>query len=100
MELVGRALKSRSTLDVRAEGDRWMTPLIGIAPLACVTNQGALRGAVPEDGAPPPLLPYVKRVRNSRDSSALDMNHSHFILVDNPEVELDEHGRPKSKWAL
>jgi len=84
MELVGRALRSRTTTNVRAEGHSWATPLIGIAPLGCVTNQESLRQAKPEERLPPPLLPYIKRIKNSSASSALDMNHSHFILVDDP----------------
>lgn len=84
MELVGRALRSRTTTNVRADGHSWATPLIGIAPLGCVTNQESLRQAKPGEGMPPPLLPYIKRIKNSSASSALDMNHSHFILVDDP----------------
>ena len=85
MELAGRALRARDTNLRMAESMAWTTPLIGIAPLSKVSNGPTLRQTSPDDGAPPPLIPYVKRERNSSSSAALDHNHSHFVLVENTE---------------
>ena len=84
MELAGEALKPRDTNIRYADGAKWTTPLIGIAPLKKVTGHEALRNAMPDRHAPP-LLPYIKRVKNSGVSAALDINHSHFVLIDNEE---------------
>ena len=85
MGIAGRALKSRNT-NVQADVVKWTTPLIGIAPLNKTTNGCILSDAMPDEGAAQSLLPYIKRTRNSSDGAALDANHSHFILVDNPDV--------------
>ena len=84
MELAGKALLARST-NVQGEKSRWITPLIGVAPMHKVTNHEGMREAKPEPGQQPPLRPYFKVKKNSEESAALDPNHSHFVLVDNDE---------------
>ena len=87
MELAGRALRSRDTNVRHADGNNWTTPLIGVAPLARVTGCEMLKNAQPDEGCSPPLLPYIKQKKNDSKSAALDINHSHFVLVDNTETD-------------
>ena len=101
MSLAGRALKARSTA---ASESQWNTPLIGIAPLTKTTNHEMLADAMPDAGAPPPLLPYIPKKRNDASTAALDPNHSHFILVDHADdpswgSEIETRGQVERRLA-
>ena len=85
MKLAGDALHARNTTIGGLRTAKWNTPLIGIAPLSMVTNKQELSDAMPDEGLPPPLLPYFKNVRNSAQSAALDSNHTHFVLVNHAD---------------
>ena len=96
MSLTGLALR-----DVNAGGrggddegqSHARTPCIGIAPWRKVTHREKL---VPPEGESEAEsvasrmdmeVLYVKRKNNSRESVAIDPNHTHFVMVDNQKEE-------------
>lgn len=77
MALVGKALA----------GSNNKTPCIGIAPWRKVTHREVFeKGHLTGHSNP---VSYFKRKPNSHNSSALDVNHTHFLLVDD---EREQYG--------
>lgn len=89
MALTGVALRSLGGSSRGGDTDE-QTPCIGIAPWRKVTHREKV---YVDEGLPSSLVSmesnkleevvYVKRRANSRESAALDHNHTHFLLVDN-----------------
>ena len=61
-----------------------VTPIIGVAPFQQITDKQRFFDADRDRdrGAHRRHVHYVKRAQNSRASSALDSEHTHFLLVD------------------
>ena len=91
MGLTGMALRDESFASASLDQSR--TPCIGIVPWRKVTHRekllpegAAAVGARKETQHGLEVL-YIKRKANSRESVAIDPNHTHFIMVDNGKDE-------------
>jgi len=92
MSLTGLALRDVGAHVTEEDGKQKRTPCIGIAPWRKVTHREKLCANPTGDEADADRrmeVLYVKRKPNSRESAAIDPNHTHFLLVDNGK---DEYG--------
>ena len=59
-----------------------VTPIIGVTPFHKIADKHRFYDPKHDSDRRPRRVHYVKRVQNSAASSALDEQHSHFLLVD------------------
>ena len=84
MKLVAGALASAKVV----------TPIIGVTPFHKITDKERFYDPKRDSDRRERRVRYVKRIQNSDASAALDEQHSHFLLVDDPssswgsEIEL------------
>ncbi|CAH1797575.1 unnamed protein product [Owenia fusiformis] len=78
MKYVGEAVHAND-----ASADKKKVTCIGIAPLGCVSNQKRLLNKNHQLHRSEPVARYECKDNPPRKECFLDLNHSHFILVDN-----------------